>query len=200
MRKLIVTTFLSLDGVMQAPGGPDEDVSGGFAHGGWLANNWDDQLGELKSVEFNVPLDLLLVRKTYEIFAGYWPHHAEEGYGKPLNDATKYVASRSRSPLDWGPAILIEGDAAESVAALKEGDGPELQVHGSGNLAQTLIRHGLVDEYRLWVFPLMLGTGKRLFADGTIPASLRLVDSKVSATGVFVGTYEPAGEVVTGSF
>jgi dihydrofolate reductase len=201
MRKLIVITFLSLDGVMQAPGGPDEDKSGGFAHGGWLANNWDDRLGELKSEEFDVPLDLLLGRRTYEIFAAYWPNHREEAYAKPLNDATKYVASRSRPSLDWGPAALIQGDAAEGVAALKENDdGPELQVHGSGNLAQTLIRHGLVDEYRLWVFPIMLGEGKRLFADGTIPAALRLVDSKVSDTGVFVGTYEPAGEVVTGSF
>ena len=199
MRKLIVTTFLSLDGVMQAPGGPDEDTSGGFVHGGWLANSWDDQLGELKSEEFNVPFDLLLGRRTYQIWVPYWPNH-KEGYGKPLNDATKYVASRSGTSLDWGPAVLIEGDAAEGVATLKEGDGPELQVHGSGNLAQTLIRHGLVDEYRLWVFPLLLGEGKRLFADGTIPAALKLVDSKVSATGVFVGTYEPAGEVVTGSF
>ena len=199
MRKLIVTTFLTLDGVMQAPGGPEEDESGGFVHGGWLANSWDDQLGELKSEEFNVPFDLLLGRRTYEIWVPYWPNH-KEGYGKPLNDATKYVASRSGTSLDWGPAVLIEGDAAEGVATLKEGDGPELQVHGSGNLAQTLIRHGLVDEYRLWVFPLLLGEGKRLFADGTIPAALKLVDSKVSATGVFVGTYEPAGEVVTGSF
>jgi dihydrofolate reductase len=201
MRKLIVTTFLTLDGVMQAPGGPEEDQSGGFAHGGWLVNNWDDQMGELKSEEFSVPFDLLLGRRTYEIFAGYWPHHPEEAYAKPLNDATKYVASRSRPSLDWGPALLLEGDAAEGVAALKENDdGPELQVHGSGNLAQTLIRHGLVDVYQLWVFPLVLGEGKRLFADGRIPAALRLVDSKVFTTGVFVGTYEPAGEVVTGSF
>jgi dihydrofolate reductase len=200
MRKLIVTTFLTLDGVMQAPGGPDEDDSGGFAHGGWLVNDWDDRMGELKSEEFNVPFDLLLGRRTYEIFAGYWPNHPEEAYGKPLNDATKYVASRSRPSLDWGPAVLIEGDAAEGVAALKEGDGPELQVHGSGNLVQTLNHHGLVDEYRLRLFPLVLGSGKRLFADGTIPAAVRLVDSKVSTTGVFIGTYEPAGEVVTGSF
>jgi dihydrofolate reductase len=200
MRKLIVTTFLTLDGVMQAPGGPEEDDSGGFAHGGWLVNSWDDLMGELKSEEFNVPFDLLLGRRTYEIWATFWPNATEEAYGKQLNDATKFVASRSRPSLHWGPAVLIEGDAAEGVATLKETDGPELQVHGSGNLAQTLIRHGLVDEYRLWVFPLMLGSGKRLFADGTIPAALRLVDSKVSTTGVFMGTYEPAGEVVTGSF
>ena len=201
MRKLIVTTFLTLDGVMQAPGGPEEDPSGGFAHGGWSVNYWDDQMGEVKTEEFDHPFDLLLGRRTYEIFAAYWPHPPEEAGGKPLNDATKYVCSRSRPSLDWSPALLIEGDAAEGVAALKEeDDGPELQVHGSGNLAQTLIHHGLVDEYRLWVFPLVLGSGKRLFADGTIPAALRLVDSKISTTGVFMGTYEPAGEVVTGSF
>jgi dihydrofolate reductase len=200
MRKLIVTTFLTLDGVMQAPGGPEEDDSGGFAYGGWSVNFWDDLMGEAKTEEFSVPFDLLLGRRTYEIFAAYWPNAPEEAGGKPLNDATKYVCSRSRPELDWGPAVLLEGDAAEGVAALKRGDGPELQVHGSANLAQTLIRHGLVDEYHLWVFPLVLGQGKRLFADGTIPAALRLVDSKISTTGVVMGTYEPAGEVVTGSF
>ena len=201
MRKLIVTTMLTLDGVMQAPGGPEEDTSGGFTHGGWSMPLWDDLLDEAKTAEFSVPFDLLLGRRTYEIFAGYWPNHPEEAFGKPLNDATKYVTSRSRPSLDWTPAFLLEGDAAEGVAALKENDdGPELQVHGSGNLAQTLIRHGLVDEYHLMIFPIVLGEGKRLFADGTIPAGLRLVDSKVSSTGVFVGTYEPAGEVVTGSF
>jgi dihydrofolate reductase len=200
MRKLIVTTFLTLDGVMQAPGRPEEDESGGFAHGGWAVNLWDDLMAEAKTAEFSVPFDLLLGRRTYEIFAAYWPTAPEEAGGKPLNDATKYVCSRTRPSLDWGLAVLIEGDAAEGVAGLKQEDGPELQVHGSGNLAQTLIRHGLVDEYRLWVFPVVLGEGKRLFADGTIPAALRLVDSKVSTTGVFMGTYEPAGEVVTGSF
>jgi dihydrofolate reductase len=200
MRKLIVTTFLTLDGVMQAPGGPDEDDSGGFAHGGWSVNYWDDLMGEAKSAELDVPFDMLLGRRSYEILGAYWPNAPEEAGGKPLNEATKYVASRSRPSLDWQPAVFIEGDAAEGVAALKEGDGPELQVHGSGNLAQTLIRHGLVDEYHLWVFPVVLGQGKRLFADGTIPAALRLTDSKVSTTGVFIGIYEPAGDVVTGSF
>jgi dihydrofolate reductase len=199
MRKLIVTTMLTLDGVMQAPGGPEEDPSGGFPYGGWSVPFVDDQGLEAKNAEVSVPLDLLLGRRTYEIFAGYWPNDREGAIGKPFNDATKYVVSRSRPSLDWGPAVLIE-DAAEGVAALKQEDGPELQVHGSGNLAQTLIRHGLVDEYHLWFFPVVLGQGKRLFADGTLPASLRLVDSKVSATGVFMGTYEPAGEVVTGSF
>jgi dihydrofolate reductase len=200
MRKLIVTTMLTLDGVMQAPGGPEEDPSGGFAHGGWSMPLWNDQLNEAKTAELSVPFDLLLGRRTYEIFAGYWPTASEGTLGIPFNDVTKYVASRSRPSLDWGPAVQIEGDAAEGVATLKRDDGPELQVHGSANLAQTLIRHGLVDEYHLMVFPLVLGSGKRLFADGTIPAALRLVDSKISTTGVFMGTYEPAGEVVTGSF
>jgi dihydrofolate reductase len=163
MRKLITSTFLTLDGVMQAPGGPEEDPSGGFEHGGWSVNLWDDLMGEVMTEAFDVPFDLLLGRRTYEIFSGYWPDAPEEAGSKPLNDATKYVVSRGRPSLDWGPALLLEGDAAEGVAALKSGDGPELQVHGSGNLAQTLIHHGLVDEYRLWVFPLMLGEGERLF-------------------------------------
>jgi dihydrofolate reductase len=200
MRTLIVSTFLTLDGVMQAPGGPEEDDSGGFAHGGWSVNYWDDWMGEVMGEAMSVPFDLLLGRRTYDLFAGYWPHAPEEAGGKPLNDATKYVASRSRPALDWGPAALIEGDVAEGVARLKQEDGPELQVHGSGNLAQTLMRHGLVDEYRLWTFPLVIGSGKRLFSDGVVPAALELVDSKVSTTGVVIGTYRPAGEIVTGSF
>jgi dihydrofolate reductase len=200
MRKLIVSTFLTLDGVMQAPGGPGEDESGGFAHGGWSVNLWDEQMGEFMDELMGKPFDLVLGRRTYEIFAAHWPHASDEDGAKPLNDATKYVASRSRPTLDWRNSVLIEGDAAAGVAALKAGDGPQLQVHGSANLIQTLLRHGLVDQYRLLVFPLVLGSGKRLFSDGTIPAGLKLVDSTVSSTGVVMGTYEPAGDVVTGSF
>ncbi len=200
MRKLIVSTFLTLDGVMQAPGGPEEDDSNGFAHGGWSVNYWDDQMGQVMSAAMSTPFALVLGRKTYDIFAGYWPHAAEDAGAKPLNDATKYVASRSQPQLEWSNSVLIEGDAAEGIAALKKADGPELQVHGSGNLIQTLLRHNLVDEYRLWVFPLVIGSGKRLFAEGTIPSGLRLVDSVVSTTGVVIGTYEPAGEIVPGSF
>ncbi len=200
MRKLVVSTFLTLDGVMQAPGGPEEDDSGGFEHGGWSVNYWDDLMGEVKSEEFSVPFDMLLGRRSYEILGAYWPSAPAEAGGKPLNDATKFVASRGRPALEWEPSVLIEGDAADGVAELKETDGPELQVHGSGNLIQTLMRHALVDEYRLWVFPLVLGSGKRLFADGAIPAGLKLVDNKVSTTGVVMGTYELAGQVVTGSF
>jgi dihydrofolate reductase len=200
MRKLIVSTFLTLDGVMQAPGGPEEDESDGFAFGGWSVNYWDAQMGQVMGEAMSAPFDLVLGRKTYDIFAAYWPHASEEAGAKPLNDATKYVASRTRPTLEWNPSVLIEADAAEGIAALKKEDGPELQVHGSGNLIQTLMRHSLVDQYRLWVFPLVIGSGKRLFSEGTIPAGLKLVDSTVSTTGVVIGTYEPAGEVVTGSF
>jgi dihydrofolate reductase len=200
MRRLVVSTFLTLDGVMQAPGGPGEDDSGGFTHGGWSVRYWDEHMGQVMGAAMSTPFDLVLGRRTYDIFAAYWPHAPEEAGAKPLNDATKYVASRSRPTLEWAGSVLIKGDAAEGVAALKEGDGPELQVHGSGNLVQTLLRHHLVDEFRLWVFPVVLGSGKRLFADGTVPTGLSLVDSTVSTTGVVIGTYEPAGEVVTGSF
>jgi len=200
MRNLIVSTFLTLDGVMQAPGGPGEDDSGGFAQGGWSVNYWDDQMGQVMGDYMSRPFDLLLGRRTYDIFAAHWPHRADDPGAKPLNDATKYVVSRSRPTLEWSNSVLIEGDAAEGVAELKRGDGPELQVHGSGNLIQTLLRHSLIDEFRLWVFPVVIGSGKRLFADGTIPAALKLVTSTVSTTGVVIGTYVPAGEIVTGSF
>ncbi|MFL5798735.1 MAG: dihydrofolate reductase family protein [Actinomycetota bacterium] len=200
MRKLIVSTFMTLDGVMQAPGGPEEDDSSGFAFGGWSVNYWDEQMGQIMGEAMSSPFDLLLGRTTYDIFAGFWPHATDNPGAKPLNDATKYVVSRSRPTLEWGPSVLIEGDAAEGIAAVKKEDGPELQVHGSGNLIQTLLRHNLVDEFRLLVFPCVIGSGKRLFSDGTIPAGLKLVESKVSTTGVVIGTYEPAGEIVTGSF
>jgi dihydrofolate reductase len=199
MRSLIVSSFMTLDGVVQAPGGPGEDDDGGFTHGGWSVNYWDEQMGQVMGEAMSTPFDLLLGRRTYDIFAAYWPRAADPA-AKPLNDATKYVASRGRPALGWDTSVLLEGDAADAVAALKQEDGPELQVHGSGNLIQTLLRHGLVDEFRLWVFPLVLGSGKRLFAEGTVPAGLKLVDSTVSTTGVVIGTYEPAGEVVTGSF
>jgi dihydrofolate reductase len=200
MRMLIVSTFLTLDGVMQAPGGPGEDDSGGFALGGWSVNYWDERMGQVMDEATSTPFAMVLGRKTYNIMAAHWPHASEEAGAKTFNDATKYVASRSHPPLEWANSVLIEGDAADGLAALKKEDGPELQVHGSGNLIQTLLRHNLVDQYRLWVFPLVIGSGKRLFSDGTIPSGLKLVDQKVSSTGVVIGTYEPAGEIVTGSF
>ena len=200
MRKLIVSTFLTLDGVMQAPGGPGEDDSDGFKHGGWSVSYWDDRMGQIMGEATSKPFAMVLGRKTYDIMAAFWPTAPEEAGGKVFNDATKYVASRGRPTLEWSNSVLIEGDAADGLAALKQEDGPELQVHGSANLIQTLLRHNLVDEYRLWVFPLVIGSGKRLFSDGTVPAGLRLVDSKTSTTGVAINTYEPAGEIVTGSF
>lgn len=200
MRKLIVQAFVTLDGVMQAPGGPEEDDSGGFTHGGWSVNYWDEQMGEVMDEATSAPFAMVLGRKTYDIMAAHWPHAGEEEGAKTFNDATKHVASRSHPPLDWSNSVPIVGDAGEGIAALKEEDGPELQVHGSANLIQTLLRHALVDQFRLWVFPLVIGSGKRLFDEGTIPVGLELVDSKVSTTGVMIGTYEPAGEIVTGSF
>jgi dihydrofolate reductase len=201
MRKLIVQTFLTLDGVMQAPGGPGEDDDGGFAYGGWSVNYWDDQMGQVMGEATSRPFAMVLGRRTYDIMAAYWPTAPEEEGAKVFNDATKYVASRSRPDLEaWSNSVLLEGDAADALAARKREDGPELQVHGSANLIQTLLRHNLVDEFRLWVFPLVIGSGKRLFADGTVPAGLRLTDSKVSSTGVVMGTWQPAGEIATGSF
>jgi dihydrofolate reductase len=200
MRKLLVTTFVTLDGVMQAPGGPDEDETSGFALGGWSVNYWDDLMGQFMGQTMAGPFDLVLGRRTYDIFASYWPNATDNPGAKPLNDATKYVASRSEHELPWGPAVLLQGDAAEGIAKLKQADGPELQVHGSADLIQTLLRHNLADEYRIWTFPVVVGSGKRLFGDGTVPAALKLVNSTVSTTGVVIGTYEPAGEIVTGSF
>ena len=200
MRKLIVSTFLTLDGVMQAPGGPEEDEAGGFAQGGWSVNYWDDAVGQFMDETMGVPFDLVLGRKTYDIFAAFWPHAPEEAGGKPLNDATKYVASRGRPELEWSRSVLIGGDVAEGIAALKQEDGPQLQVHGSGDLIQTLLRHGLVDRFRLLIFPVVVGSGKRLFSEGTVPSGLRLIGGSISSTGVIMGTYEPAGEIATGSF
>ena len=201
MRQLIVQSFVTLDGVMQAPGGPGEDDDGGFAHGGWSVNYWDDQMGEVMGEATSRPFAMVLGRRTYDIMAAHWPHASEEEGGKVFNDATKYVASRSRPNLEeWSNSVLLEGDAADGLAALKQEDGPELQVHGSANLIQTLLRHNLVDQFRLWIFPVVVGPGKRLFGDGTNPAGLRLVDSKLSSTGVVMGTWEPAGELATGTF
>jgi dihydrofolate reductase len=200
MRKLKVLTFLTLDGVMQAPGGPEEDPDEGFTHGGWSVNYFDDQVGQSMGKLMGEPFDLLLGRKTYDIFAAFWPTAGEEEGAKPLNDATKYVASRGNPNLSWDKSVLLEGDVADAVAALKREDGPELQVHGSGDLIQTLLRHDLVDEFHLKVFPVVVGAGKRLFADGAIPAGLQLVDHEVSSTGVVMGHYVPAGELVTGTF
>jgi dihydrofolate reductase len=200
MRRLIVQTFVTLDGIMQAPGGPREDDEGGFAYGGWSVNYWDELMGQVIGEATSEPFAMVLGRKTYDVMAAYWPTAPEETGAKVFNDATKYVASRGHPTLEWSNSVPIEGDAAEGIRALKQEDGPELQVHGSANLIQTLLHHNLVDEYRLWIFPVVIASGKRLFGDGAIPSALMLVDSKISTTGVFMGTYQPAGEIVTGSF
>jgi len=200
MRKLAVNTFVTLDGVMQAPGGPEEDPTGGFTHGGWSFNYWDDVMGSRMAEAMSSPFDLLLGRKTYEIFAAHWPHATDEPGARELNGAKKYVASRTLKEVEWSNSTLIEGDVAEEVARLKSEDGPEMQVHGSWDLIQTLLEHDLVDEYRLWIFPLVLGTGKRIFGDGAIPVGLKLVDSTTSSTGVLMTTYERADGIDYGSF
>lgn len=200
MRRLITNTFLTLDGVMQAPGGPEEDTDGGFRLGGWSANYWDDGMGEVMDTTMGVPFDLVLGRRTYDIFAAHWPRAGDADGAKPLNDATKYVASRSRPALEWKNSVLLDDDVPAAIAALKTTEGPDLQVHGSANLLQTLRSRDLIDEYRLWVFPVIVGTGKRLFADGAVPGGLELVESTVSSTGVVIGTYRPAGAINVGSF
>jgi dihydrofolate reductase len=200
MRKLVVNTFVTLDGVMQAPGGPEEDSTGGFTHGGWSVNYWDGLMGQVMDEATAEPFDLLLGRRTYEIFAAHWPHVTGDSMADKLNAATKHVASTTLSELDWANSQLLEGDVAEAVQGLKDGSGPEIQVHGSSNLIQTLLEHDLIDAFRVWIFPLVLGTGKRLFGDGTTPAGLRLADAKTSSTGVLLATYERAGDIPYGSF
>jgi dihydrofolate reductase len=197
MRRLVVNSFVTLDGVMQAPGGPDEDPAGGFGHGGWAVNYWDDEM--MGRMATSGPYDLLLGRGTYEIFAAHWPY-AEGPIADRLNGARKHVASTTLERADWNNSTVIDGDVGDYVAALKREDGPEIQVHGSPGLIQTLLRDDLIDELRVWTFPLVLGTGKRLFGDGTVPAALKLAGNEVTATGVTIGTYERAGEIRPGSF
>jgi dihydrofolate reductase len=199
MRELVVNSFLTLDGVVQAPGGPEEDPSGGFEHGGWSVGYWDERMESAMGESTSKPFDLVLGRRTYEIFAAHWPH-AEEPGAELFNRATKHVASTTLEELGWENSKLIEGEVPEGVRALKAMDGPELQVHGSGNLIQTLLEHGLVDEFRLWIFPLALGGGKRLFEGGTVPAGLELTSSEVSSTGVILATYRSGVEIRYGSF
>jgi dihydrofolate reductase len=200
MRTLVVNTFVTLDGVMQAPGGPEEDPAGGFDHGGWSAGYWDDAMGERMGELMGKPFHLLLGRKTYEIFAAHWPHVPDEPGAEQLNSARKYVASRTLDTVEWENSTLLEGDVPGAVAKLKQEDGPEIQVHGSADLIQTLLEHDLVDEFRLMIFPVVLGTGKRLFADGAVPAGLTLTESSTSATGVVMATYKREGDIKYGSF
>jgi dihydrofolate reductase len=198
MRKLVVLTFTSLDGVMQAPGGPEEDTSGGFTLGGWTVPYFDEALGQVMGKQMAPPFDLLLGRKTYDIFASYWPHHEEEGAA--LNKATKYVVSNEARELKWEPSHLITGDVVAKIQKVKDGDGPMLQVHGSSELIQTLLKNDLVDELWLKIYPVTLGAGKRLFGDGAVPAAFTLERSQTTPQGVIVASYKRAGELKTGSF
>ena len=197
MRKVIVLEHISLDGVIQAPGGPDEDTSGGFAYGGWIAPYSDAILGTALRRQMNLPFDLLLGRKTFDIWAPYWPHHADIWPG--VNAATKYVASNTMTSSEWQPSVFLNGDIAEKVAAIKQQQGPDLHVWGSSNLIQTLIKHDLVDAFWLMIYPITLGDGKRLFAHGTIPAAFKVTESTVTSKGVIVVNYERTGAITTAS-
>ncbi len=200
MRKIIVLTFISLDGVMQAPGGPEEDTSGGFRYGGWTFPYMDGFSMQEMLSQLSRPFDLLLGRKTYEIFAAYWPKAAPDNpVGAGLNRATKYVVSGALTNPSWNPAIVISRDVVGQIRKLKASNGPDLQVHGSGNLVQTLLKNDLVDELWLKIFPLTLGSGKKLFAEGTIPAAFTLERSTTSPKGVIFASYVRDGEVRTGT-
>ncbi len=200
MRQLALLTFVSLDGVMQAPGGPQEDRDGGFDLGGWTVGYFDAFLGETMGEQVGKPFAMVLGRKTYEIFAAYWPHAGKEEGADTFNNAKKYVASRTLEEVEWQNSELLTGDVPEAVKKLKEEEGPELQVHGSSDLIQTLLAHDLVDMLHLKIFPVTLGKGKRLFGQGATPAEFRLLKSEASPSGVIVVTYERAGEIKHGSF
>ncbi len=198
MRKIVILSFVSLDGVMQAPGGPEEDTSGGFKYGGWTFPFFNDALGEIMGKQMSVPFDLLLGRKTYDIFASYWPDHEDKWPG--INNVTKYVVSHEKRELKWGPSHLIKGDVVTEIKKIKNQEAPALHVYGSSELIQTLLKNDLVDQLWLKIFPITLGTGKRLFRDGSIPAAFELFEGKVLPNGVIVANYKRAGEVKTGSF
>lgn len=198
MRKVIALEFITLDGVIQAGGGPEEDTSGGFAYGGWQVPYSDEVLGAVMDKQMNMPFDLLLGRKTFEIWAPYWPLHAD--IWPSVNAVTKYVASNTMTSSAWQPSVFLGGDVAEKVSQLKQQPGPNLHVYGSSDLLQTLLRHDLVDELWLKIYPLTLGSGKRLFAAGTIPAAFKVTESQISPNGIIIVNYERAGAVTTGSF
>jgi dihydrofolate reductase len=202
MRRIVVATFTSLDGVMQAPGGPQEDPTGGFTLGGWTAPHFNETLGASVGDIFGQPYDLLLGRKTYDIFAAHWPYITDpnDQIAVVFNRVKKYVASRTSPKLDWQNSQLLGPDVVAALRTLKSQDGPDLLVWGSSDLLQTLWREDLVNEYCVMIFPLVLGKGKRLFADGSKPAGLKLVRSQTFPTGVMVANYQPDGAVKTGGF
>lgn len=194
-------SFISLDGVMQAPGGPEEDTSNGFKYGGWTVPFWDDFSNKVMGEQMGMPFNLLLGRKTYDIFAGYWPKQDPSGpVADPFINATKYVASRSSVELTWDKSVLLDGDVVEKLKDLKQQDGPMLQVHGSGDFVQTLFQNDLVDELWLKIFPVTFGGGRKLFAEGTMPARFEMIKSEVSPKGVIFANYKRAGEIEVGSF
>jgi dihydrofolate reductase len=197
MRKITVLEHITLDGVIQAGGGPNEDRSGGFKYGGWQAPFDDDVIGAAVKKMLDKPIDLLLGRKTFEIWAGFWPQHGD--YWPRVNKATKYVASNTMTSSEWQPSVFLNGDAAKKVAELKQGAGPDLHIWGSSNLLQTLMKHDLVDNFWLMIYPITLGQGKRLFSDGTIPAAFKVTESIVGPSGVIQVNYERAGAVQTGA-
>lgn len=198
MRKIIVLEFITLDGVMQAPGGPEEDTSGGFKYGGWTVPYFDEVSGKMMDEQTSKPFELLLGRTTYEIFASYWPQHGDAWPG--VNKTKKYVVADQQMELEWENSILLKDDVVAKINKLKEQNSPDLQVYGSGNLVQALLKNDLIDELWLKIFPITLGTGKRLFAEGTIPAAFKLTNSRVSPSGVIFANYARAGTVKTGSF
>jgi dihydrofolate reductase len=193
VRKVIVLEHVALDGVIQAPGGPDEDTSGGFTYGGWIGPYSDPILAAVIREQMNMSFDLLLGRKTYEIWAPYWPQHAD--IWPSVNAATKYVASNTMTSGEWQPAVFFGGDIAEKVIRIKQQQGPDLHVYGSANLIQTLIKHNLIDAFWLKIYPITVGSGKRLFADGTIPAAYTLTHAEATPSGVIVAGYEPVGVI-----
>ena len=197
MRKVIALEFITLDGVIQAGGGPEEDTSDGFAYGGWQAPYSDDVSDAIMNKQMSLPFDLLLGRKTFEIWTPFWPKHVDIWPGSAT--ATKYVASNTMTSSEWKPSVFLSGDIAEKVSQLKQQPGPDLHVYGSANLLQTLFKHDLVDELWLKIYPLTLGSGKRLFTDGTIPAAFKVTESKISPNGIIIVNYERAGAVTTGS-
>jgi dihydrofolate reductase len=198
MRKIIVLSFISLDGIMQAPGGPEEDTSGGFKYGGWTVPYFDESLGTIMAGQMSRPSDLLLGRKTYNIFASYWPTHENEWPG--INDVTKFVVSHNELKPEWKNSVLLKEDVVGEIKKIKQQKGSDIQVHGSGELIQTLLKNNLADELWLKIFPVTLGKGKRLFGEGTSPAAFELSDSKVLPSGVIVGNYKRAGDVKTGTY
>lgn len=200
MRKIISTTFVTLDGVMQAPGGPDEDRDGGFAYGGWSMKNWDEIMWNPMNDIMKLPFELLLGRRTYDIFASFWPTaKTDQEVAIPFNRTRKYVVSHSPIELSWHNSALITGDVVTEIKKLKKMDDPDLWVHGSGNLIQTLLANNLIDRMLVWTFPFTVGSGKRLFAEGTQASEFKLVDTKTSTTGVIIATYEPFRPLEAGS-